>query len=128
MSATIPEPIADLLREVAARGIELRPHGEHLRFRPVAAMPADLRERLRAHKQEVLSLLGNRTPPPAETFRYSDGLLEFGDVPVGWLPSRWAEELRRKAGRCDAIRPDIAERYRAWAEDIERRLPASDEE
>ncbi|MCK6486241.1 MAG: hypothetical protein L6R00_19135 [Phycisphaerae bacterium] len=48
--------------------------------------------------------------------------MQFGDVCLGWEPARWASELRRKADRCEAYRPDIADYYRRWAANIESRL------
>ena len=30
---------------------------------------------------------------------------------VGWTPSAWAKELRRKASLCETMHPDIAVRY-----------------
>ena len=50
--------------------------------------------------------------------------MDFGDISAGWTPTGWAIELRRKATCCDEYRPDIAEYYRKWAEDLERRFPA----
>lgn len=37
------------------------------------------------------------------------------------VPPKW-EELRRKAGRCDEYRPDMARHYREWAADLEGRI------
>jgi len=58
----------------------------------------------------------------ARSFRFAGDQLDFGDVCAGWTPAGWAAELRRKADRCDQYRPDVAERFRAWAADIEARL------
>ncbi len=44
----------------------------------------------------------------------------------GWSPAAWAKELHRKAKCCEEFRPDISATYRAWAEDIERRLWSRD--
>lgn len=30
---------------------------------------------------------------------------------VGWTPSAWAKELRRKASLCETMHPDVAARY-----------------
>jgi hypothetical protein len=34
---------------------------------------------------------------------------------VGWTPDGWAAELERKASCCEAMHPDLAQRYRAAA-------------
>lgn len=59
---------------------------------------------------------------PRPAFRYAAEAMVFGDICAGWSPASWAAELRRKAGTCDAYRPDIAENYRRWAADIEAKL------
>lgn len=59
---------------------------------------------------------------PLAKFRFVGSGMEFGDVCQGWCPASWAEELRRKAECCVSHRPDIADQYRNWACDIERRL------
>jgi TubC N-terminal docking domain len=46
-----------LVAELRARGVELIPAGDRLRFRPASAVPPDLVEHLRRHKAEVLVLL-----------------------------------------------------------------------
>jgi hypothetical protein len=56
-------------------------------------------------------------------FKFSSDFMDFGDICTGWTPESWANELRRKASCCDQIRPDIADHYRRWAGDIEKRLP-----
>src|SRR6266545_4974089 len=48
---------AALIAELRARGVELIPTGDRIRFRPASAVPPDLVERLRHHKAEVLRLL-----------------------------------------------------------------------
>ena len=57
-----PNPVAALLAEVEARGIELQAHGERLRFRPRSAVTPDLAERLQAHKDELLASLSKPAP------------------------------------------------------------------
>ena len=34
---------------------------------------------------------------------------------VGWTPSAWAKELRRKASLCETMHPDVAARYEVAA-------------
>jgi hypothetical protein len=58
----MPNPVEALLAELAGRGVELRADGGRLSSRPPpAALPPDLAARLRAHKFELLSLLGGCT-------------------------------------------------------------------
>ncbi len=124
-----PDTAAALLAELTRQGIELQARGNRLRYRPRAALTPELVEQVRARKSELLSLLApeddqtsNRAAQTGPAFRFCDGLMAFGDVCAGWMPAAWAEELRRKADRCDAYRPDVADYYRRWAEDIEQRL------
>lgn len=56
------------------------------------------------------------------TFRFVANGMDFGDICAGWTPEMWADELHRKARCCEEIRPDIADYYRRWANDIEARL------
>jgi hypothetical protein len=52
---------AELLAAARARGVDLWPDGNLLRFRgPRGAVTPDLREALQTHKPEVLSLLRGR--------------------------------------------------------------------
>lgn len=117
----------ELLAELWRRGIELRADGDRLCYRPVSAVPPDLRSQLAQHKPELLAILARGMATGPSTFRFVDGMMDFGDVCAGWTPAAWAAELRRKAGCCDEYRPDVASYYRAWATDIEKRLPATGE-
>ncbi len=56
VSAT-PDPIAEMLVELARRGIELRAAGDRLRYRPQSRMTADLATRLAAHRGDLLAIL-----------------------------------------------------------------------
>ena len=51
---------AEVLSELKARHVELVVEGDRLRFRPVGAVPDDLRAKLRAHKAELVELLKPR--------------------------------------------------------------------
>lgn len=55
-------------------------------------------------------------------FRFTTNGLQFGDICSGWTPQAWAVELKRKAECCEEHRPDIADRYRKWATDIETKI------
>lgn len=54
---------AGLLVELSRRGIELRVHGNRLRYRPRTALTPELAERVRAHKPALLALLRQDRPP-----------------------------------------------------------------
>lgn len=116
-----------LLADLHERGIHLAAINGRLRVRaPVCAVTAELRETLSQNKPALLALLvEHRSSHPTQSgdeFRFTDGLMQFGDICAGWKPDAWATELRRKADRCDEYRPDIAAYYRSWAADIGRRL------
>jgi hypothetical protein len=115
---------AAFLDNLKARGAVLTVNGDRIRIRaPAQVVTPEVREALVQHKPDLLRLLTGPSPtrkcPP---FRFVDGVMEFGDICAGWTPTKWAEELRRKADRCDRYRPDIADHYRRWAADIEARL------
>ena len=46
-----------LLRELQARGIELRPQGDRVAFRPKEKMTPELLEQLRVHRTQLLKML-----------------------------------------------------------------------
>ena len=116
---TTEELIADLQR----RGVHLSARGDRVCIdAPAGVITPNTRNVLAAQKAELLRLLTGERRERAK-FHFTDGLMVIGDVCVGWAPSCWAAELRRKADRCDAYRPDIAQYFRNWAADIERRLP-----
>jgi TubC N-terminal docking domain len=50
----------ELLDELRAIGVEVIPQGENLAIRPASKVPPELKERLRAHKAEVLAVLKAR--------------------------------------------------------------------
>ena len=52
----------------------------------------------------------------------TDGFQQVNcQVPEGWQPESWAQELRRRADCCQELKPEIARRFREWAEKIEER-------
>lgn len=120
--APTTDPAATLMGELTRRGIELRAQSGKLRYRPRAALTPELAARVRAHKSTLLAILADvpATAPPR--FRFMDGHMIFGEICAGWSPAAWAEEIRRKSERRDTYRRDIADYYRRWAGDIERRL------
>ena len=47
----------------------------------------------------------------------SDGnVVAVPNPPNGWTRSNWADELRRKAERCESVNPALAADYRAQAD------------
>ena len=59
----LPTPTLVALRvELVRRGITLQARGGKLRYHPRPAMPADLAERLREHKPELLAILTDGEP------------------------------------------------------------------
>ncbi|MGD8451996.1 MAG: hypothetical protein PVJ57_09280 [Phycisphaerae bacterium] len=111
MSATL------ILAELQERHIELRVHGDRLRYRPRCAMTPDLAEQVKAHKAELLRLL-RQTDTPHELSLAER--VETGYVNPGWQPAAWAERLRQLADACEKMHPDTATRYRAWAANVTR--------
>ena len=53
---------AELLTDLAERGIQAIPEGEHLRLRPRSALTPELIQELRTHKAELLVLLDGQLP------------------------------------------------------------------
>lgn len=118
----------ELLTSLRQRGIKVSVTGDRLRIEtPPGAVTEELRIALARHKRELLDRLRAQGGAARSGFRYAVDELEFGDVCAGWTPCGWANELRRKAARCDRYRPDIGSYYRAWALDIEQRLPCARE-
>ena len=134
-----------LLMEAREAGLSVEVDGDLLRVRgPKRLEPLALR--LLACKPNILAALGTsrRVPEgPQETQNrpttsatdrpgrmgrprkpadFLETPLTFGDVADGWTPAAWAAELRRKADRCDTYRPDVADWYRRWAGNVEKRM------
>jgi hypothetical protein len=57
-----------ILDELKALGVEVFPQGENLVIRPASKVPPEMKDRLRAHKVEVLAALSTprRNPPPGK--------------------------------------------------------------
>ena len=53
-------PMAEILSELAKRGVTVRADGDALKLRPTEALDAALLSRVRAHKPEILEALRNR--------------------------------------------------------------------
>lgn len=79
---------ADLLADLARRGVRLEAAGERLRYFPRSALTPELLDRLKAHKAELLAMLraAGQAPPAAQTAAKS-AADDLGIVP----PARPAE-------------------------------------
>jgi len=75
---------AELLLDLARRGIRLEAHGERLRYFPRSAVTPDLLDRLKAHKGELLASI--------ERFEERAAIMEFD----GGLSRPEAERLAWK--------------------------------
>jgi hypothetical protein len=75
----------ELVRTLQARGIELAPAGDRVRFRPGDAVTAEERDALRAHKAEVLALLAG--PSLASTEAVALRVAAFRDQLRAWPAS-----------------------------------------
>ena len=71
-----------LLDELRRRGVEVRAQGDQLLYRPRNAVPGELRERLRASKNEVLSELHSQAG------QLLGGFLEDESIPAAVFHSR----------------------------------------
>ncbi len=71
-----------LLDDLRRRGIELRAQGDRLLYRPQGAVPHELRERLRASKNEILSELHSQAG------QLLGGFLEDESIPAAVFRSR----------------------------------------
>jgi hypothetical protein len=72
--------VHEVLEEVGRRGISLFPKGDRLRFYPKNALTPELLEELKAHKAEILVMLGE------EPVRSAGEVLEMAREYLG--PSR----------------------------------------
>ena len=45
--------------------------------------------------------------------------MQIGEVPHGWTRHLWIAELRRMAGCCREMHPELAWLYRGWAWSLE---------
>jgi len=77
---------ADLLARLDAMGVELEARADRLRYRPREKVTADLADRMKNHKAELLALLATR--------KTAGRLLE---VAATW-PADWREQWEERAG------------------------------
>ena len=115
--------LLSLIERARGAGLVLWQDGRHLAVRgPESAEPI-VRE-LMDRKAEILHGLRTGALPREQlAFRFVADVMEFGDIPEGWTPRDWRARLRCLAGRCASYRPDLADYYRRWADDIDARLP-----
>ena len=103
--------VASLLSQLEDLGVEVRAHGERLRFRPARAVPTALRTALSQHKAEILAVLRPDSQPvekhetPAQT------------PPAKALDTQWRQALAEAdAGfAARSTRPTAATREAAAA-------------
>lgn len=82
----------DLLRELAEHHVRIERRGDKLKLRAPAAPPAELLERLRQHRPEVLCLLPDPNRRPVVQFRFPDTPPNAWAVALG-LPGESVESL-----------------------------------
>ncbi len=77
--AAISLPATVLLMELTERGLDVRAHGDRIRFRPRKAMTPELAERVRAHKPALLAALSAIAvvPDQYEAFQERAGIMEY---------------------------------------------------
>ena len=74
----------EIISELSRLGVQVEAVGERLRFTPKSAVPADLLDRMKAHKRELLAVLSGRLleGPTAKTDKSPPGeLLEAIEPP-----------------------------------------------
>jgi len=121
--------VPDLLTELRIRDVRLSAAGDKLRVNaPLGVLTADLAERVKAHKAELLAALaagrapvGSHTPSIPHELSLAERV-ESRYVNAGWAPKAWAARLRQLADRCEALRPDLAATYRSWAAKVGKRM------
>ena len=106
---------AELLADLAVRGIRLEADGERLRYHPRSALTPKLLERLKAHKADLLALLASqqeqrrdeRSAPADGSFAPSPAVCRCGCCSLA-VACRYpvAKMVRRRSlSRADAVRP-----------------------
>ena len=102
---------AELLADLARRGIRLEADGERLRYHPRSALTPDLLDRLKAHKAELLTLLLRATafdidsapdaePAPAAQENPAPPACRCGSTIWRDVPIHDGQSARRDCGRC----------------------------
>lgn len=119
--------VAGVLADVARRGITLQAHAGKLRFHPRSAMTPDLARRIKAHRQALLALLSDTTPPDATAVAPREaGSRVLSVVSVSEPPERstasralWSEDelaMLGRAGKTPADLPLLMDVKDAFAE------------
>ncbi len=102
---------AELLVDLARRGIRLDADGERLRYHPRSALTAKLLERLKAYKAELLTLLRTRQDFDVDDAPDAEPALAVQEKPAKiacrcgsttWrdVPIHDGQSIRRDCGRC----------------------------
>ena len=86
-----------LLAELDALGVELQGDGDRLRYRPRDKVTADLADRMKSHKAELLALLAKRAAWDRWIVEQLDQLVPYqtADGRRGWVHPRYRDELER---------------------------------
>lgn len=74
---------AELVADLARRGIRLEAHGERLRYYPRSALTPDLLDRLKAHKAELLASI-ERFDERAAIMEFDAGLSRHEAERLAW--------------------------------------------
>jgi hypothetical protein len=112
---------ADLLAELDALGVRLAADGTHLRFRPREKVTAELAERMKAHKPELLARLGRPVeatvkpkPPFAPAPAPPDALADAFRFPLAHeLPDAWFK-VGAAARRREQFAADETGNHPSW--------------
>lgn len=96
----------DLLAELAEHHVRVERRGDRLRLRAPAPPPADLLERLRQHKPEVLPLL-----PDVAAIKHGVNRPVLHFRLPGYKPNEWATALGRPGETVESLRADLRERW-----------------
>jgi len=79
----------ELLSELRRRGVNLRPAGDRIQYRPKDALPTELRAAVTRHKAELLMLLATEDPE----VRWRADAMRPRVPPTGPIPAMYARRL-----------------------------------
>jgi len=92
----------EILTELARRGVTLRAEGDRIIVKPLSAVPPELREAARVHKQELLELLATQpesdakqAPPSTADDPASQALAVLARLRVYSVPAGRMEAAKR---------------------------------
>lgn len=78
-----------LLKNLGQKGVRLTVRGDRIAIvAPVGVVTSEMKAEITRLKPALIQLLTkSATASCTGRFRFVDGLLEFGDIPIGWTPS-----------------------------------------